>query len=346
MNEKLNKGIEKIQKEEKYNLKILNYVSKINKNKKEMNLLIQEPIKNIKISFEPDNNNIKFEEYYFNGFLIPKDIEIKSIGQNSFDLNWKIDKEKFLDTNINQINYIVEIRKENENNQFIKSYEGNQTNCTIKNLNFDTKYELRICSVYNNLKSSWSKIQKVEIKSPDSIILNKSSKKDEFLKKIFEWLDYKYDNMELIYRGSRDGSKSNDFHSKCDNKGPTICLYKNEKGNIFGGYASISWGSDNKHHSAPESFIFTLENIHQTNPTKFPSKNQNEDVSHYSDCGPEFFGDIYIKKDFNNVDTTSSFPSSYEDILGKGKSVFTGEFDNNKDSFKVKEIEVFKLSKS
>ena len=92
--------------------------------------------------------------------------------------------------------------------------------------------------------------------------------------------------MELIYRGSRDGSKSNDFHSKCDNKGPTICLYKNEKGNIFGGYASISWGSDNVHHSAPESFIFTLTNIHQTNPTKFPSKNTNNDVSHYNNCDP------------------------------------------------------------
>jgi len=49
MNEKLNKSIEKIQKEEKNFLKVLNYVSNINKNKnkKEMSLLIQEPIKNI-----------------------------------------------------------------------------------------------------------------------------------------------------------------------------------------------------------------------------------------------------------------------------------------------------------
>ena len=36
--------------------------------------------------------------------------------------------------------------------------------------------------------------------------------------------------MELLYRGSRDGTTSNIFHNKCDNKGPTICLYKNEKG--------------------------------------------------------------------------------------------------------------------
>ena len=349
MNEKLNKGIEKIQKEEKNFLKVLNYVSNINKNKKEMNLLFQESIKIIKISFEPDNNNIKFEEYYFNGLPIPKDIEVKNIESNKFDLNWKIDEEKFPETKNNQINYIVEIRKENKNedNQFIKSYEGSQTNCTIKNLIFDTQYELRICCVHNNSKSLWSNTQKVKTKQLlDSIILKQSPKRDEYLKKIFEWLNYKYDNMELIYRGSRDGSKSDNFHSKCDNKGPTICLYKNEKGNIFGGYASISWTSDNKQHSAPESFIFTLENIHKTNPTKFPSKNTNNDVSHYSNCGPEFFGDIYIKSDFNNTNTTSDFPNSYDDILGKGKSIFTGEIDNNKTSFKVKEIEVFKLSKS
>ena len=31
------------------------------------------------------------------------------------------------------------------------------------------------------------------------------------------------------------------FHNKCHNKGPTINLFKNEKGYIFGGYMSINW---------------------------------------------------------------------------------------------------------
>ena len=88
--------------------------------------------------------------------------------------------------------------------------------------------------------------------------------------------------MELIYRGSRDGTKSNDFHNKCDNQGPTICLFKNEKGYIFGGYSSISWTNDNNYHSAPESFIFTLTNIYNIKPTKFPNSNSNYSVYHYS----------------------------------------------------------------
>ena len=41
----------------------------------------------------------------------------------------------------------------------------------------------------------------------------------------------------------------------------------------------------------------------------------------------------------------SYFPCRYEDTLNKGKSIFTGNLDNNKCEFTVKEIEVFKLYK-
>ena len=35
--------------------------------------------------------------------------------------------------------------------------------------------------------------------------------------------------MELLYRGARDGMSVDAFHNKCNNKGPTISLFKNEK---------------------------------------------------------------------------------------------------------------------
>ena len=107
--------------------------------------------------------------------------------------------------------------------------------------------------------------------------------------------------MELIYRGTRDGSSSNDFHNKCDNKGESIILIKNNKDNIFGGYTSYPWGKGNgNYHSAPDSFLFTLTNIYNINPTKFPSKNDQKEVYHYIGNGP-CFGyacDLYIKNDF------------------------------------------------
>ena len=153
--------------------------------------------------------------------------------------------------------------------------------------------------------------------------------------------------MELIFRGSRDGMTGTNFHKKCENEGETITLIKNEKGNIFGGYASIPWTSDNSYHSAPNSFLFTLTNIHGTQATKFPSKNDQREMYHRPSYGPEFgYGrDLGIYPDFAKNGGWSNFPDSYQDIIGKGKSIFTGDLNNNNNNFKIKEIEIFKILK-
>ena len=65
----------------------------------------------------------------------------------------------------------------------------------------------------------------------DSLILNKTEKKKDFIKKLLEWTGA--ESMELLYRGTRDGMTPNDFHNKCDNKGKTICLFLNDKNNIL-----------------------------------------------------------------------------------------------------------------
>ena len=164
--------------------------------------------------------------------------------------------------------------------------------------------------------------------------------------KILEWTGYK--KIELIYRGSRDGTLSKNFHEKCDNKGPTITLIKNEEGNIFGGFSSVSWTSYENYKQAPNSFLFSLTNIYGTNPTKFQLKNNNESRAIYdhSSYGPIFGNgyDLYVNNNFfNNNDIYSNFPYTYEDSIGKGKSIFTGDTNNNTTDFNAKEIEVFKV---
>ena len=352
--ERINKGIKIIEnekEEEKNMIKYLSYVSKINKNIKEINILSNELMKNLKISFNENKNTINYEEYIFNGIQTPKDIEFKDIKFNSVKLYWKIDNLNIINIYNKQIKFRVEIRKDNSNDKFIQVYEGNNSNCLIDNLNKNTIYEIRICCIYNNIKGNWSKIEKFktinyDIKC-DSKILNECEKKNEFLEKIYEWTGCK--KLELIYRGTRDGSKSSDFHNKCDNKGSTICLYKNEKGNIFGGYASISWTNSGNGHSAPDSFIFTLSNIHGTQPTKFINIDINNSVHHRSDRGTCFYSDIWVYEDFRNNNPNSScyssFPRGYKDTLNKGKSIFTGDFNNNNSYFKLMEVEVFKVFK-
>lgn len=67
INEKLYKGIKKIKEEKENNMrKKLSYISTINKNQKEINELLKQPMSNLKINFEKDKNTIKYEEYYFN----------------------------------------------------------------------------------------------------------------------------------------------------------------------------------------------------------------------------------------------------------------------------------------
>ena len=93
-----------------------------------------------------------------------------------------------------------------------------------------------------------------------------------------------------------------------------------------------------------------MKNIHNTEPTKFPLKNPNDDGSIYdrSDYGTTFGvgHDIGVAtSDFQNNDSYSNFPNRYNDTLGKGHSIFSGDASNSNNSYRLKELEVFKLSK-
>ena len=54
---------------------------------------------------------------------------------------------------------------------------------------------------------------------------------DEYF--VESWLNHRKFKTELIYRKSRDGSKPDDFHNKCDNQGITITFIETTKGCIF-----------------------------------------------------------------------------------------------------------------
>ena len=340
--EKINKGIQKIKNEEKSMMKTLSYVSKINKNQKEMKKLSVSLIKIIKFSYEQNVSSIKFDEFYFNGIPIPKDIQFKNISYDSLDLMWKIEDMNIIDIKKEDIKYLVEMREENK--KFKKIYEGENSQYSKDNLIPNTNYEFRICCCYKGIQGLWSQIEKVKTKEINSLILKDSPRKFEFIQKLKEWSGYK--KMELLYRGTRDGMNSSSFHNKCDNKGPNYVLIENDKGNIFGGYSSISWGSNRGYINVPECFIFTLTNIYNIEPTKFPNNNSGCNVYHGSSYGPLFGNecDFYIYSTFGKEQNSDSyFPKSYQDVLGKGKSIFTGDSNNNNTRFFIKEMEIFKL---
>jgi hypothetical protein len=71
------------------------------------------------------------------------------------------------------------------------------------------------------------------------------------------------DKWSLLYRGTRDGFGSNDFHSKCDGHSNTLTILKaKESSYIFGGFTTVHWESstNGKWKSDPNAFIFSLTN--------------------------------------------------------------------------------------
>jgi len=241
------------------------------------------------------------------------------------------------------------MKKENKNKKFLKVYKGNKNNCKIENLRRDTNYELRLFSFYNALIGSWSKLYKIQtnaFEDCDSDILKESNRQKEFLKVIHNWINFK--KLELIYRATRDGDDNINFHKKCDNQGPNLMLFRNDKGNIFGGYSSISWNNSGDWQLAPGSFLFTLTNIHNTQPTKFQLNNNcKNQIYFHSAYGPLLgYSDLYFYKTFLNQYNNNcyrEFPNAFEDNLGKGKSIFTSDLNSNNKYIKRNEIEIFKI---
>ena len=296
--ERINKGIKSIKNEEKNIIKNLSFISKINKTLKNMKNILQNNLKNINFEYIEEKSTIIYEEFFFNLNTIK--FEVKNLTDSSLEISLINDYKNDLSKICDNIKYIVELKKENED--FQKVYEGNNNYCLIENLIPFTNYEIRARIFQNNIFGEWSEVQKIKTKHFDSLILKESNKESKLYEILKEWIKFK--NLELIYRGTRDGMIHDIYHKKCDNKGRTIILMKNEKDNIFGGYASDSWIVEhNKYTNSQNSFLFSLTNMHNSEPIKFPIKKADEALYYRNDYGPLFGNcgnDLGLRKDFLN----------------------------------------------
>jgi hypothetical protein len=163
-------------------------------------------------------------------------------------------------------------------------------------------------------------------------------------KKLNEFYGKTNQQWELIYKASRDGFDANAFHSRCNNKGPTMTIIQSNNNYLFGGYTAVPWTSDGSYKNDTTAFLFTLTNPHDIPPTKYlinPSQSANA-VYHNSSYGPTFGSghDIYLANGSNsNNSSYTNFPSGYTDTTGKGNATFTGARN-----FTSSDIEVFKLA--
>ena len=165
--------------------------------------------------------------------------------------------------------------------------------------------------------------------------IGKTSKfetKIEFEEELVDsWLGNKKYRTELLYRKSRDGSSSNDFHNKCDNKGFTITFIETTKGYKFGGYTESSWDKSNRSKRGP-TFIFSFYK-----KCIFYARNNNATIYCGSNEGPKFgcsSPEIYL---YGTLDKGESFDDSVCTFT-EGRLLTGGE-----QFWDVKEIEVHKI---
>ncbi len=151
----------------------------------------------------------------------------------------------------------------------------------------------------------------------------------------------------LLYRATRDGFTSQAFHSKCDGKGNTITIIKNNLDYVFGGYASSAWNSSNDYINDPNAFLFSLRRAGVSFKEKFTVKHAHFALNGKPDYGPTFGGghDIHICNQSNtNTGSYSNFGHSYNLPNGYTYGGNASEFlAGNVSQWTTTEIEVYQI---
>ena len=184
----------------------------------------------------------------------------------------------------------------------------------------------------------------------DSNILAKEYMKEDFFvfSKIKETFPYNMTIIyKLVYRASKDGDTSYNFHNKCDYIGPNMVLIKTKKNFIFGGVTSKSWkhllkdikkdepeyGTEIKDEKA-FGFSVNLKKIYiNGKPDEFAIFCNNQ-------YGPVFKNNFFTI--FNKCLKNGGICGKIEEsnFIGQEKDY---EFNGEEENFEIEDIEVFQI---
>lgn len=146
----------------------------------------------------------------------------------------------------------------------------------------------------------------------------------------------------LLYRGTRDGFKSEDFHQKCDGYANTFIIIQTESNAVFGGYTGARWSKDAGFVEDQYSFIYSYYNT-LNKKLIFECNRSLEAIYCEPNSGPSFgYNDIFIANECNqNNDSSCHIGYSYYNTINSYNSEESKEFLTGSASFKITEIEVY-----
>ena len=237
--------------------------------------------------------------------------------------------------NLKEINFILKEKKKTQSeiiNDLIEKCnlqdkKINELEMRVKSLEDENKkikddFKELLKNEISGLKVEIVKMKEVKpIINSDFKIINYDS-----FKKLNDWINPNRSlQFQLIFRASKDGDSSGNFHKICNGKGPSVTIVKGKNGHIFGGYVTVPFSSDNKIHYDENAFLFSLTNL-----KKIPIKIKDQAVCHYSGWGP-YIGykdhcDLAIDNGCLNKNSSYCEPKSYDfnriDLIGTNQKNF------------------------
>jgi hypothetical protein len=157
--------------------------------------------------------------------------------------------------------------------------------------------------------------------------------------------------LRRIFRASEHGWKGKDFHTRCDNRGPTVVVVRTVDGWVFGGVSDTAWGGDYEYAESERAFLFGLNvpsgalgegSVERGGEAvliplaKGGSEHAMMDDPAYGPCFGEDGVDLSIMSEAHTHSNSCSYlPQSYT-CAGASKTLLAG-----RSTFKVAEYEVF-----
>ncbi|KAL3780352.1 hypothetical protein HJC23_008124 [Cyclotella cryptica] len=173
------------------------------------------------------------------------------------------------------------------------------------------------------------------INMPGSVIV-----RNDYASVLHNWLKEEDSDgdFNLIYRGSSDGMTPQEFHAKCNDKGPTITIIETTEGHVVGGSSNVSWASCGGYCEASEAFLFALAQNWNSSSCKMKVTVPATAVYFHPIFGPVFGNgnDLKVRGGSVYTYTDQGSPQSYERHslwpLKPGQEPYT-----------IKDIEVFQI---
>ena len=144
---------------------------------------------------------------------------------------------------------------------------------------------------------------------------------------------------QLLYKGTKNGDKSLNFHTRVDGIKNTLTLVKTKKGIRFGGFTSEIWNQIGGYGKCdPLAFCFSLD----LNKIYNSQKNQKAIFCSDGYC-PYFKGTNTIFGIYNNFFTQGGWCDYTTFSYSFGKFEKNFEITDGEQSFEVEDVEVFKV---